>query len=124
MGPLVSVIPGGEPVRQQVDNIIHQLEALNPCDNPLKTLDPGVELGPGRGVAGSWQNSRGGMRGTNESPEPGLGGCWRLVYASNDEDEVRIGRSGQVRDSRSLLLSRRETIYASFYSDGLFVWDE
>ena len=92
MGPLVSVIPGGEPVRQQVDRIIHQLEALNPCDQPLKTLSPGGELGPREGaVPRFWQDGGALGRVQEGVVEPALEGHWRLMYASNDNLEVSGG---------------------------------
>ncbi|GIL70774.1 hypothetical protein Vretifemale_1339, partial [Volvox reticuliferus] len=69
LGPVSSVVPGGEPLREEVDGLLAQLEALSPTDKPLNTV---VDVA---------------RRPTVGAPvalvDPMLLGEWRLVYASN-----------------------------------------
>ncbi len=37
LGPVSSVVPGGEPLRAEVDRLLAALEAMSPTDKPLNT---------------------------------------------------------------------------------------
>ena len=37
LGPVMSVVPGGEPIRDKVDRMLARLEAMSPTDKPLNT---------------------------------------------------------------------------------------
>ena len=37
LGPVMSVVPGGEPIREKVDQMLAKLEAMSPTDKPLNT---------------------------------------------------------------------------------------
>jgi hypothetical protein len=102
MGPLASVVPGGEPVREQVDKIIQSLEALNPCSDPLSTVSKPMSLSLTAGGALP-RGSGGGAPGpkAGDAAAPGapvlvgtgggvvtLTGNWRLMYASNSTTMV------------------------------------
>lgn len=107
MGPLASVVPGGEPVREQVDKIIQSLEALNPCSDPLSTVAKPMSLSLTAGGAlpssAAARGSGGGAPGpkAGDAAAPGapvlvgtgggvvtLAGNWRLMYASNSTTMV------------------------------------
>ncbi|GLI58635.1 hypothetical protein VaNZ11_000371, partial [Volvox africanus] len=69
LGPVSSVVPGGEPLREEVDGLLAQLEALSPTDKPLNTVVD-VARRPTVGTPAALV-------------DPMLLGEWRLVYASN-----------------------------------------
>ncbi|GFR43915.1 hypothetical protein Agub_g5049, partial [Astrephomene gubernaculifera] len=64
LGPVSSVVPGGEPLRGEVDALVMQLEAL----------------GEGAGAGGAATHP---AAAASPRAEPGLLGEWQLVYASN-----------------------------------------
>ena len=35
LGPIMAVVPGGEPLRNEVDQLLQQLESMSPTDKPL-----------------------------------------------------------------------------------------
>ncbi|KAG2453534.1 hypothetical protein HYH02_001753 [Chlamydomonas schloesseri] len=82
LGPVTSVVPGGEPLREEVDGLLAQLEALSPTDRPLNTA---VDGGGGAAYGGGGYGGGGyGMaRMAGAAVDPNLLGEWRLVYASN-----------------------------------------
>ncbi|KAG2498982.1 hypothetical protein HYH03_003169 [Edaphochlamys debaryana] len=70
LGPVSSVVPGGEPLRDEVDGLLAQLEALAPTDKPLNVA---ADVATRRTTAGP----------VTPVVDPALLGEWRLVYASN-----------------------------------------
>jgi hypothetical protein len=99
MGPLASVVPGGEPVREQVDRIIQSLEALNPCSEPLGTVSKPLSLSLTAGAVPSPAGRSGTKAGDAVAPGAPvlvgtgggvvtLSGNWRLMYASNSTTMV------------------------------------
>ena len=44
LGPVLAVVPGGEPVREEADSLLHSLEALSPTDTPLNVMVGGCAL--------------------------------------------------------------------------------
>ena len=35
LGPIMAVVPGGEPLRSEVDQLLQELESMSPTDKPL-----------------------------------------------------------------------------------------
>eukprot|EP00198_Chlamydomonas_reinhardtii_P007686 XP_001697023.1 predicted protein [Chlamydomonas reinhardtii] len=91
LGPVTSVVPGGEPLREEVDGLLSQLEALSPTDKPLNTSVDAAAAGYGgaaygggsAGGYGAGGYGYGAVRAPAASVDPDLLGEWRLVYASN-----------------------------------------
>lgn len=71
LGPVMSVVPGGEPVRAEVDRLLSELEQLSPASKPL-TVPSG---------------KKGATQLLSPSQGPQLLGDWTLTYASNGGGE-------------------------------------
>jgi len=101
LGPVVAVIPGGEPVREEIDALIAQLEAITPTDKPLNvkvdvnrlaTVNP-LEPPPA-------------------DPDALLLGDWALIYASNgpDSDAHNHGEATKTSNVVAQLLQLADNI--------------
>lgn len=70
LGPTASIVPGGEPVRADIDELITKLEEITPLETPLNTqADADVY---------AYLSSR-------SKAHPYLLGMWRLEYTSNTQ---------------------------------------
>jgi len=70
LGPTAAIVPGGEPIRNDIDSLISKLEELTPLETPLNTQTDAEEY--------AYLKVR-------SKAHPHLLGLWRLEYASNSE---------------------------------------
>ncbi|GAX81838.1 hypothetical protein CEUSTIGMA_g9266.t1 [Chlamydomonas eustigma] len=119
LGPVASVVPGGEPFREEMDHLVQQLEALSPSstqeDNyDSRRVDPAGNWGspsgmgirtsstlPGSSSSGSSSGSIPGDRAAGRQ-QRGLLGSWTLCYASNglpEDDSMQQQQQGSNSNS-------------------------
>ena len=70
LGPTAAVVPGGEPVRFDIDDLIEKLERITPLETPLNIQADSEEY--------KYMTVR-------SKAHPHLLGSWRLEYASNTQ---------------------------------------
>jgi hypothetical protein len=82
LGPTAAVVPGGESVRGDIDELIENLEKITPLETPLNTQADSEEY--------KYMTVR-------SKAHPYLLGTWRLEYASNNQ--VRLAYCSQIISS-------------------------
>ncbi|GAX73864.1 hypothetical protein CEUSTIGMA_g1314.t1 [Chlamydomonas eustigma] len=90
LGPVTAVVPGGEPVREEVDKLLQQLEGISPTDKPLNVKVDVERL-----------TSVNPLQPPAPQPDPSLLGSWKLVYASTGSGPASDGTSVQRTDGTS-----------------------
>eukprot|EP00873_Tetraselmis_striata_P035026 jgi/Tetstr1/455290/TSEL_042126.t1 len=73
LGPTASIVPGGEPIRHDIDKLLSELEDVTPLETPLNTDITGEEL-PITSISK-----------VPSKAHPDLLGQWRLEYTSNSQ---------------------------------------